>query len=139
MRDRVDVYCDLHQPSGYHSDYCYGGVKMSILIKGMEMPKSCYDCDLAFQDQDSEHNVYWTCAALHKSAEMYERRTDCPLIEIPPHGRLIDADKLIRNFQAMADDEWNKNCGATCSTGFLEAINMTEDAPTVIEAEEDES
>lgn len=67
---------------------------MSVVIKNMEMPKNCYDCDLSFQDQDSEHNVYWMCAALHKGAYMYERHPDCPLVEIPAHRRLIDADAL---------------------------------------------
>ena len=68
---------------------------MSVLIKGMEMPKSCYDCDLAFQDQDSEHNVYWLCGVNHQNASMWERLPNCPLIELPPHGRLIDADNLL--------------------------------------------
>ena len=68
---------------------------MSILIKGMKMPESCFHCLLAFQDQDSEHNVYWTCAPLNEDAIGLERRPDCPLIEVPePHGRLIDADAL---------------------------------------------
>ena len=68
---------------------------MSIIIQGMEMPESCYECDFAYQDQDSEHNVEWICAALHRNAQMYERREDCPLLPLPEkHGRLIDADAL---------------------------------------------
>ena len=76
---------------------------MSLLIKGMEMPTSCYACDFAYQDQDSEHNVYWTCAVDHKAAGLYERREDCPLIEIPSHGRLIDADALPDRYAEVRD------------------------------------
>ena len=50
---------------------------MSILIKGMEMPKNCGDC--------------WFEHAYEFCKSKYE---DCPLIEIHPHGDLIDRDKI---------------------------------------------
>ena len=43
----------------------------------------------------------------------------CPLVELPPHGRLIDADKLVRN------TIYNKYITET----------ILSSAPTVIEAE----
>lgn len=55
---------------------------MSILIKGVDMPKNCVLCFY----RDNFHNY---CP--------YEsnKERDCPLIEVPtPHGRLIDADAL---------------------------------------------
>lgn len=48
---------------------------MSILIKGMEMPKNCAKCLLK---ASCIHRIY-----------MGVRPSDCPLIELPPHGRLI--------------------------------------------------
>ena len=55
-----------------------------ILIKGMEMPNVCAYCFI----DSSECN-------LHSSVNIWrERHPDCPLIELPPHGRLIDVDKL---------------------------------------------
>lgn len=65
---------------------------MSILIKGMEMPKSCYTCP--FCDYVSAR-----CDAVkgtpYTPTSRYEVRADwCPLIPVPPHGRLIDADAL---------------------------------------------
>ena len=49
------------------------------------------------------------------------------------HGRLIDADALIKQLEAMANDEWNKHVGA--SKGLEDAIDIVDDAPTIIEAE----
>ena len=68
---------------------------MSILIKGMDMPYSCKQCNMFNLIKDI--NVF-RCGA---NNEYYEadfdyhniRHPDCPLIEVPtPHGRLIDAD-----------------------------------------------
>ena len=61
-----------------------------ILIKGREMPKSCYVCP-CFNDE------YYDCQATGKdlgSIPIDSRHSDCPLVEVPPHGRLIDADKI---------------------------------------------
>ena len=62
---------------------------MSILIKGMEMPKNCEKCNLC----DVVYcNSYRFC-----SLDFYRetRAPDCPLIEVPtPHGDLIDRDAI---------------------------------------------
>ena len=48
---------------------------MSILIRGMKMPKTCDDCIVPLSK----------CDFLQKRAE------GCPLVEIPtPHGRLVE-------------------------------------------------
>ena len=65
---------------------------MSILIKGMEMPISCNECRFAVDG--------W-CYAYPKQAngDALNRRVRtnwCPLIELPPHGRLIDADEFLK-------------------------------------------
>ena len=75
---------------------------MSILIKGMEMPKSCYGCYF--------HEVYnysgeekRTCEAnwdlqFDDEWAVDFKHPDCPLIEVPtPHGRLIDADDMAKD------------------------------------------
>lgn len=67
---------------------------MSILIQGMEMPKNCGECPFIFTSWGIEY--YCHLAESSTSAEYVgrEKMTNCPLIELPPHGRLIDADKL---------------------------------------------
>jgi len=61
---------------------------MSILIKGMEMPKCCEVCK--FCDVDAEH----FCEVTLNYIPLAEGRPKtCPLVEVPePHGRLIDAE-----------------------------------------------
>lgn len=63
--------------------------KVSILIKGMEMPKSCRQC--RFFEWSRE--VWQRCAAapdINFRATIdwmdvdYERHGDCPLVEFPP-------------------------------------------------------
>ena len=56
---------------------------MSILIKGMEMPDNCRDRHMPME---------WCNKWI--GVEDGKRSSDCPLIPVPPHGRLIDADAL---------------------------------------------
>ena len=69
---------------------------MSVIVKGMEMPKSCSKCGWF----DMGGGYGYQCTLSHKSFDMWNkisvaRDKDCPLVEIPtPHGRLIDKDKL---------------------------------------------
>ena len=71
---------------------------MSILIREMEMPKSCYDC--YFCRTYDEPNQGYFCiplfADLHRTDFTKKRIDACPLVEVPKHGRLIDADALIK-------------------------------------------
>ena len=76
---------------------------MSVLIKGMEMPKSCYVCP--FCDYVSAR-----CDAVkgnpYTQESRYEKRDDfCPLIEVPePHGRMIDADALVEDLKRQCEE-----------------------------------
>lgn len=70
---------------------------MSILIVGMEMPKTAFNCSVKVNPDERQ------CIFTGKIFEetygllMQYRCPDCPLAEIPtPHGRLIDADRLTR-------------------------------------------
>ena len=105
---------------------------MSILIRGMEMPTSCEDCPLENCDEnyygdESNHR----CSLIYKgytSDNRYEkRRNDCPLVPIPPHGRLIDADALEYHADNVRD-----TMGRTEKTVMW---NKIQSAPTIIEAE----
>lgn len=67
---------------------------MSVLIKGMEMPKQCYDCYLIAKDPDCE-KLY--CKHLNQDiTDWSDVLKDCPLVEVPtPHGNLIDIDLVM--------------------------------------------
>lgn len=75
---------------------------MSVLIKGMDMPK---DCDSCFMVDKCKHRHYelMKFAVLKRSGHLDEYgdfgsrlvKDDCPLIEVPtPHGDLIDGNKM---------------------------------------------
>ena len=93
---------------------------MSVLVKGMEMPQNCDKC--RFQ---SALKLYCDAMPYNFCGNTYdiERPDWCPLISIPtPHGRLIDADELVRIWTGAK---------------FYGSIKPIVDArPTVIEAEE---
>ena len=93
---------------------------MSILIKGMEMPRSCLYC---FVNEQIKCELY-RYVNINK-----ERHLDCPLVEVPTqHGDLVDRDKLMTDvidsdLDHLQRDDWK------------EVIQIVEDAHTVIEAE----
>ena len=98
-----------------------------ILIRGMEMPKSCGQCPM-------HHPLFHTqyCGILNKNCSPHNTMKKwCPLIQLPEgHGRLIDADALkdiIGKFSLC----WEYGQGV--SDCFAALVS----APTIIEAEGD--
>ena len=79
---------------------------MSVLIKGMEMPETCEDCEF---HRYHSHNEYVCIATplfypMNLANTKGIRKDFCPLVELPEkHGRLIDAEALIDTLeQAIA-------------------------------------
>ena len=70
-----------------------------------------------------------------------ERHPDCPLIELPPHGRLIDADALIKYVNETKEifSEHEIMTAITARDWCDAFIEDIEEAPTVIEASEVET
>lgn len=101
---------------------------MSVLIRGMEMPKNCSKC--VCLNRTVCGTIWKSLTAIWLDSEPERRPNWCPLIEVPePHGRLIDADKLIANH-----GEWYTEEGT--EEGFIGTIkNLVEFQPIVIEAE----
>ena len=93
-----------------------------ILIRGMDMPTHCDDC--TFYD-----GIFcaWTGYYIYYPEEKLE---ECPLIEVPDHGRLIDADELRSEYKEPMD--WLDRTQVTYHvTGIWASIDA---APTVIPA-----
>ncbi|MBQ2641331.1 MAG: hypothetical protein IJG15_04965 [Lachnospiraceae bacterium] len=106
---------------------------MSVYIPGIEMPESCQDCIFCSFETDYEDDCYFVCHAIPKQIIPFssERQEECPLIPVPPHGRLIDADALIidlmdRGIEGLQTDDWH------------EIQQTVEDAPAIISAEKEE-
>lgn len=103
---------------------------MSILIRGMEMPSCCAACKVLC-DAKSETGII---------RPFGERLSSCPLIEIPHHGRLIDADALdIYRREEKAQEDIDKSPFSEylegLKDGLHEAAKCLSTAPTIIPAE----
>lgn len=86
---------------------------MSFIVKGVDLPKGCYECPIA--------KSYLDCLMERKYVCPIGDTDDCPLIQIPKdHGRIIDESKI---FVTTYDDE--------SDGGGYET-----DAPTILEAED---
>lgn len=80
---------------------------MSVYIPGMKMPKNCYVCP--FCDYVSAR-----CDAVkgtpYTPQNRYEARAEwCPLVPVPPHGRLIDANALERDIDKYIGGEESRS------------------------------
>lgn len=93
---------------------------MSVLIRDMEMPNNCKECDLFIEGACYAKGYRDYRIVMDKS-----KPDDCPLEEIPAGVRLIDANKMRRSV---------KFTGGTGEL-FKEWIDRQ---PTVIETEADQ-
>ena len=68
---------------------------MSECIVRMEMPKSCYECEM--------RGAWAFCPIGKWPVVCYkkQRHEDCPILAVLPekHGRLVDADALLRDIE----------------------------------------
>lgn len=101
---------------------------MSVLIKGMEMPTSCYYCGLT-------DTSFINCQALSPyrllEDDCEERRPEwCPLVEIKtPHGKLVEFIDVTTTFDEDSGTE-QVNLGDAFSAYF-----KMRESNAVIEAE----
>ncbi len=105
---------------------------MSLMIKGMKLPKGCDSCDLVRDyDEDSVCCPFLRSESWYGAAPDY-RLEHCPIIGVlTPHGRLIDADELRKKLERHRD-----MCGdIETQYGIDTAIRILNNTPTIIEAE----
>lgn len=105
-----------------------------ILIKGVEMPVTCCHCPLMGYDPDREwydsmaRTGAHICVLTGELIDNTKREEHCPLVPVPPHGRLIDEKDIVpKDGYIIAD-------GMACIP-VKDIIN----APTIIPAEEGET
>ena len=96
---------------------------MSVLIKNIEMPSMCSQCPVMSDTGCCRADTILHKEELESLWTKKERPSWCPLIAIPPHGRLIDAKALLDDL-IFPSKQFEQ--------GMRELIG---DAPTIIEAE----
>ena len=100
---------------------------MSILIKGRNMPENCQEC-VCLNDE------YFYCQVVGRKPSdenIVNKRPDwCPLVLVPDHGRLFDADEFLK-----------RAIGTKCFRGdyALMLEELVGESTTIIEAEENEA
>lgn len=117
-----------------------------IYIKGMKMPYRCCECKLKYWDGEED-----VCPFVGVIASI-GRHDDCPLVPVPDHGRLVDADAYRAEMKKRQDAyaEWRddiKDGGGygtelyyrvdSVLSGFYEAKLTLDGLPTIIPAEEE--
>ena len=93
---------------------------MSILIKGMEMPKRGHTITITIVGSGQAYVEYFDCRPHVKETIEYTA------VPVPPHGRLIDADVLLQS-HSVSD-------GIYFPDAYIPATAIKA-APTIIPAE----
>ena len=105
---------------------------MSVLIRGLEIPKNCSECPVALSGKycriNKTHTTY---------IKLPMRPEHCPLVELPEHhGRLIDADRLMRTYEDRLEKVADRYGIDSSEAGILSgAMKLLMIEPTIIEAE----
>lgn len=113
---------------------------MSVLIKGMDMPKDCSGCCISFAMEGHycqavlEPNDAVEGGMAWKETLVNERPSWCPLVELPEkHGRLVEAEIVWREFtNAILDESQKTQCIRATSNEIWDVLRKV---PTIIEAE----
>ena len=92
---------------------------MSVYIKGFPLPNNCGACPL---------RLAWCRERIY----MVTRPERCPLVPVPPHGRLIDGDALCKKLKIMYAKAFRDGNSAYHSA-YRSLEKIINDAPTVLE------
>lgn len=106
---------------------------MSVLIKDVKIT-DCWNCPCL----DGE---YGECNILGKTIKSERGRLDdCPLIELPDHGDLIDMDKFSRAMyhEAFETDSDMQKWDSGCWIRYKMFERLRDSAPVLIPAERSE-
>jgi len=108
-------------------------MSMGVYIKGMEMPTRCAECRLSTVHSFNERPLCDVLVEYMSYGEWETKRLDnCPLVPVPPHGRCVDADKLMQEMRLFIKENMLSRDDAR------ELLETIEDSPTIIPAEEGE-
>ena len=120
-----------------------------VYIKGMEMTERCSQCRFLYGDTMDglcsaaekwlDDDDYWTWFAYNEGDVDTSKPANCPLIPVPEHGRLIDADALRAKMyhEAFETDTPMQKWDSGCWIRYKMFENAEKTAPTVIEADKE--
>lgn len=100
-----------------------------ILIRGMDKPGSCCECDFC-EVQDINFEILYFCDRNDRFLDDEEAcniPNDCPIIELPEHGDLIDRDALNLFIESVACNSIGK------------ALQQIDKMPVIVPGNKEES
>ena len=106
---------------------------MGVYIKSLEIP---IDNTVLIRVFPASENGEFYVQQLDVDGDILDELWAVP---VPPRGRLIDADALIRVLERCAEDDWNKKTSPFSWAYAYECeTDVVRDMPTIIPAEEGE-
>ena len=109
---------------------------MSVYIRGMEMPTCCDYCPISVKVGLHGTNKIVNFCRIAKRYDDYAPNIippHCPLIPVPDHGRLIDADALAESHRRRANQ-----CTGNSYSFHMTARAWVNDATTIIPADKED-
>lgn len=105
-----------------------------IYIPGKKIPVHCGRCSVKLDPENRQcvadgHVFEETLGKL-----TVRRDTNCPLVSVPPHGRLGDLDELK---ERVTKHLYASNHGSMAEAYFSVLIDLIDTAPTIIPAEKE--
>ena len=103
-----------------------------IYIHDMKMPENCFQCpahewfDFGGENHGYQCPILRTTTCISNCEARTKRRDNCPMIPVPPHGRLIDGDALKENW-----------CVTELGNKVVEVVEI-DGAPTIIPADKED-
>ena len=102
---------------------------MSIIIPGMKMPTACIYCPFMVS-RDGDDCILQSNEANASFLNWEQMKAGCPLVELPSHGRLIDADANIKVLNACIEKPEN-DIAREC---YKYAKTLLNACPSIIQA-----
>lgn len=111
-----------------------------IYIPGIEMPVTCchcplmgYDPEIEWNDGGRETQGAYICVMTKELIDNTKRENHCPLVPVPEHGRLIDADALLESEPAYTIPNYSSDGYLADAEGAYTEVQI-ENSPTIIPA-----
>lgn len=98
-------------------------MSMGVYIKRIEIPTHCIDCPFMVS-RDNDDCILQSAEDNENFENWEQMKAGCPLVPVPPHGRLIDVSELEKRL-------YDYGTGTTLPIDWSDIAN----APTVIEEE----
>lgn len=105
-----------------------------LYVPNMELPDTCFKCRFMFARRHCLLNTKIDFYSYENYDELEKRVDDCPLVYVPDHGRLIEADALIERLKPVETVLYRDAIGTWHDIWDEECAEIAE-MPTIVPAD----